>query len=429
MKKILSVVKKKHHLILALIICLVFFVSKKASAAYIEALQSPGLNVTKWSDSLMEDSFNHLTKRMVGLYDPDTGEFVSVGLAPKLFSFTGNLYRQKPSLNQEYLARLHKRSGFIPQAYAQGRGWRFLSTILSLWVEMRNLAYLFFVVVFVIIGFMVMFRKKIDPQTVISVQNALPKIVVSLLLVTFSFAICGLLVDFVWVGNRLVDSVLTKVLTNPNFTYEKLPPDNPDYDIFVHIFGWAGSGATKREKLSSVVRKVYSGLKDLTMGKGGQKLAGFLDFIIAFIILSSVIKILLALVTQYVAIIIQTIFSPFIFLFGSFKGEAIGGFFRQFIASVLSFPAIYAVLNLSSYFATRGVTALEALPPLVIDSGQSNVSQSLSMLFGVGLLMAAPSIPNAIEKALQTSSPLQGAGMGEFAGALRKIPIIGQLLS
>lgn len=46
---------------------------------------------------------------------------------------------------------------------------------------------------------MIMFRVKISPQTIITVQSALPKIALALILITFSYPIAGLLVDLMYV--------------------------------------------------------------------------------------------------------------------------------------------------------------------------------------------------------------------------------------
>ena len=44
-----------------------------------------------------------------------------------------------------------------------------------------------------------MFRVKINPQTVVSLQTMIPKLIITMLLVTFSFAIAGFVIDLVYV--------------------------------------------------------------------------------------------------------------------------------------------------------------------------------------------------------------------------------------
>jgi len=91
-------------------------------------------------------------------------------------------------------------SGFIPKTYAaEGIGFAGIKPIIGLWTAFRNIAYMLLVLVLITIGFMIMFRMKLNPQTVISVENALPKIVLSMILITFSFAIAGFLIDLMYV--------------------------------------------------------------------------------------------------------------------------------------------------------------------------------------------------------------------------------------
>jgi len=84
----------------------------------------------------------------------------------------------------------------------------------ALWSETRNIAYLFFVVIMIIAGFMIMFRKNLPGQVVVSVGNALPRIIVSLILVTFSFAIAGIMLDLGKMGMNVVNGIFIQAETN-----------------------------------------------------------------------------------------------------------------------------------------------------------------------------------------------------------------------
>lgn len=100
-------------------------------------------------------------------------------------------------------------AGFIPKTYAaQGIGFGALQPFAKIWVAFRDLAYVFLVLVIIAIGFMVMFRMKLNPQTVIGVENALPRIVISLILITFSFAIAGFLIDLMYISISIIIAIL-----------------------------------------------------------------------------------------------------------------------------------------------------------------------------------------------------------------------------
>lgn len=101
-------------------------------------------------------------------------------------------------------------AGMIPNTYAsEGIGFTAIKPYANLWKVVRDVSYMVLVIIMVAIGFMIMFRMKINPQTVISVENALPRIIVSLIMITFSFAIAGFLIDFMYISIALVISILS----------------------------------------------------------------------------------------------------------------------------------------------------------------------------------------------------------------------------
>src|SRR3989338_4413336 len=107
------------------------------------------------------------------------------------------LFASPPVSGVSYFA--HKIQEFNPvqPTYAQtgGIGFAALSPVQDIWTVFRNASYVGFVIVFVIMGFMIMFRAHISPQAVATVQDSIPRIIIALVLVTFSYAIAGLLID------------------------------------------------------------------------------------------------------------------------------------------------------------------------------------------------------------------------------------------
>ena len=57
---------------------------------------------------------------------------------------------------------------------------------------------------------MVMFRANISPQAVATVQDSLPRIVIALVLVTFSYAIVGLMIDLMFVILNIIINTLAQ---------------------------------------------------------------------------------------------------------------------------------------------------------------------------------------------------------------------------
>lgn len=102
-------------------------------------------------------------------------------------------------------------AGFVPKTYAaEGIGFAAIKPFAKIWGVFRDVSYMVLVLILIAIGFMIMFRMKINPQTIISVENALPRVVISLLLITFSFAIAGLLIDIMYIIIALGISVVAQ---------------------------------------------------------------------------------------------------------------------------------------------------------------------------------------------------------------------------
>jgi hypothetical protein len=98
-------------------------------------------------------------------------------------------------------------------ASAQGLGYEKLNlgTVRDMWVATRNMAYLIATIILIVAGLMVIFRTKISPQASVTVQMIIPRLVISLVLVTFSFAIVGFVIDMMYV-------IITAVLGMISFT-------------------------------------------------------------------------------------------------------------------------------------------------------------------------------------------------------------------
>lgn len=119
-------------------------------------------------------------------------------------------FSNPPASGTYYVSNILQNAGFIPNSYAaEGMGFAAIKPLMNLWKIFRDVSYLFIVLILVSIGFMIMFRMKLNPQTVISVENALPKIVITLLLITFSFAIAGFLIDLMYLSIALVIGIIS----------------------------------------------------------------------------------------------------------------------------------------------------------------------------------------------------------------------------
>jgi hypothetical protein len=140
-----------------------------------------------------EDGYNNFSKSFVG----SAAQFVAYPIA------------NPPASGVYWVFNGIQQAGFVPNAYAaEGLGFSALRPLIKIWTIFRDVAYMLLVLVLIAIGFMIMFRMKINAQTVIAVENSLPRIVISLLLITFSFPIAGFMVDLMYVLMAISISLL-----------------------------------------------------------------------------------------------------------------------------------------------------------------------------------------------------------------------------
>lgn len=142
--------------------------------------------------------------------NPDDGEKnFSKSLVGGMTAMTSTIITHPPSSGVLYAYDTLQHAGLIPKTYAaEGIGIAALGPFKVMWNVFRNISYGILVVIMVAIGFMIMMRMKLSAQTAISIENSLPRIVIALLLITFSFAISGFLIDFMYLLMAIIISLL-----------------------------------------------------------------------------------------------------------------------------------------------------------------------------------------------------------------------------
>lgn len=161
---------------------------------------SAGGNNESWQEESITSQASVLIKGSVGeipdgVFKGEQTSFIPGGMVGATNQMIASLYIPQAS-GIEYIAQL-KNNLLGKPVYAQGVGVGFygLQPILPIWRGFRNVVYLIASVLFVIIGIMIMLRVKISPQAVITIQNSIPRVITTLVLVTFSYAIAGLVID------------------------------------------------------------------------------------------------------------------------------------------------------------------------------------------------------------------------------------------
>lgn len=215
-------------------------------------------NLHTWTQNVMIEVISAMTCQLAGI-DPTnpSGKCLGVDLKTNKIGFVENgggavgimgslisvLYTP-PIHTGDYVNYLTSNFGLSKSTYAaapvnnpcyndiRGIGFCGLSkmNLIGVWSVFRNIVYLLFILVFVIIGIAIMLRVKIDPRTVMTIQNQIPKIIIGLLMVTFSFAIAGFLIDIMYVVIYLFFNVFSQAAPtaglstlNPTFLQGNTP--------------------------------------------------------------------------------------------------------------------------------------------------------------------------------------------------------------
>src|SRR3989344_6266299 len=190
-------------------------------------------NLHNWTQNVMIEVMSALTCQLAGVdpINPQQGclgidsKSGKIGFLPSAVSgkanggaigFMGNMIATlytPPLHTSDYFQNLAQNFGISKKTYAQntGAGFQGLTPLIGVWSAFRNIVYLFLVIVFVVIGLAIMLRVKIDPLTVMTIQNQIPKVIIGVLLVTFSFAIAGFLIDMMWVSIYLIYGIISGI--------------------------------------------------------------------------------------------------------------------------------------------------------------------------------------------------------------------------
>lgn len=347
-----------------------------------------------------------------------------VGVSPKsggmigfLTLTMGQMY-DVPAHTIDYPAYLAQNFGFSQKTYAQaqGNGFSSLVPLQPLWIKFRNIVYLLFTVAFVVIGFAIMLRVKIDPRTVMTIENQIPKIIVGIVAVTLSYAISGFLVDMMWLSTYLTINVVTSAMPsgqgldmgqiNSNIYTPPMGFINSIYNspvgvgrVQIPTFGgimyiatdvagsiqkiiasmftpgdfmqWAApmSKDASPDPLCSQLynpicwmgwtNRIGQTLGNVLSGTVGYLISwilGALGFLVViFALLIALFRLWFSLLYAYITILINIVLAPFYILLGLFPGSALSfsSWLRTMIANLIVFPAVIGMILVARLFMVQ----------------------------------------------------------------------------
>lgn len=361
-----------------------------------------------------------------------------------LTSLTLAMYQNPPANTSLFIADIGNTLGFMPKAQAQGIGFSGLAALLNLWKAFRNVAYALLAAIMIIVGFMVMFRKKIDPKTVVTVQNAIPRIVIALLLVTFSYAIVGVMIDLMYLAIVLAVSLIYQANgadLGKAVTVAATGGGQPTVgDITSIIFtggGWGlfrmlfGSGLQAYDDIASwmtggfdgwkvaaatVLPSLFGslfGLKGAWLGLTNGPVLLFL--ILVIVLLFGFVRIFFMLIDAYINIIISLLVAPFQLMMEAVPGtNAFAMWFKHLLSKILVFPLTATLLMISAVLTSQNVSKGIWSPPF-LSSGTETFG--MAGIIGLGMLLVIPTVVAGFQKALK-AEPLVPGGLSTIVGPL-----------
>ncbi len=276
----------------------------------------------------------------------------------------------RPLSGITYFKNIFRKFHLIPEAQAQGPGFGYnaLEPTLFLWKGSRNIAYALLVLITIILSFMIMFRVKISPQVAISVQSALPKLAIAIVLVTFSYAIAGFLVDLMYVTIGLLSIAFQSYLPGKSVTeiFNLLTKGQPfDIQYALGVFGlfflfisvFLVVGVIIFLSMFSLLGVFFAAAPAVIMlatpGLNGFVILflALLMLIVFVILLYHFIRILWMLTKTFVNILLLTIFAPFQLILGALiPSVGFGAWVKSFASSLAVFVVTGALFLLSLVF-------------------------------------------------------------------------------
>lgn len=281
------------------------------------------------------------------------------------------IFEEKPISAVSYVKdTLKKLKVSVPEAQAQetGFGFRGLGVIQEMWRSVRNVSYALFALVIVITAFMIMFRVKISPQTVITIQSAIPRIALALILITFSYPIAGLMVDLMYVVIGIIALFFqTADLMGGTASYYFGVMVNGPFDLgllgftvlyiiwFIIVYlGILVGGFLFTATLGEMIAGIVTGL---IMAIG---------IIIVFplliiVLLWQTLKIAWLLLKTFAIVLLQTIIAPLQIAIGVvYPGVGFGAWAKSYIANLAVFPVVGLMYILAFWFLTLSIHQIQS---------------------------------------------------------------------
>lgn len=315
------------------------------------------LSLTGWQSDpgdMAASAPNNLIKYSCGAAD---GDGKMAGLIPRGGSHLAQLYNIQPS-SREYIADILNNIGVptVNRAYAQGTGYTAMAPFLPFWKAFRNLAYSLYIIMFVVIGIMIMLRTKVNAQTIITIQTALPNLLVTLLLITFSYAIVGFMIDIMYFLMYFIAYLFDTIgILDGALSIDRLMTHSAWGVIFA---GRNGIISVVSESIRQILgANSLPGAIARTVGAGAtlgisELMVQALPYLLVAVWLAiTMLKLIYLLTKAYIMLIIQTVTAPIQILMNAMPGsKAFSEWIKKTASYILPFPVAAAMFIIAAIF-------------------------------------------------------------------------------
>jgi len=253
---------------------------------------------------------------------------------------------------------------------AQGFGFKTgASAVLKLWTVSRNISFALLTLVVIIFAFMIMFRVKISPQVVISVQTALPKLITAMILITFSYAIAGFAIDLMYVVIGIIASFIASGHLS-NFSAVIL------YNSFVN---YSAIGLLFEYWFAFVVTSLISIVSSVNplIWIGGLLLFIF-SIVAVLVMIWFTFKIIILMLKNYANIVLTIVTGPFEILLGTVApGMGFGAWIKKLISHLAVYPLMGLMFFMAFFFLAQSINSgiVSGFP------GLKNSGQTMANMF------------------------------------------------
>ncbi len=254
-----------------------------------------------------------------------------------------------------YVSDLRGRMSLVSEVHAQtnnGFGLSRFLVISDIWKVSRNAAYSIFIIAIIAIAFMVMFRIKISPQASVSIQSALPRIAFTLILITFSLAIAGLMLDLMYVVLGIISALLPSLAgfsSNPTEAYRFLTGGSDGFLVILIYFILYFILYLVTAIVVTLSALLTLNLTSIIFGV----LMVLFTIILFFILLWNWLKLIYILIKTTGQIYLAVIVAPLQFMMGVFPGPMGANAFSGWFKGIMSKLAIFPITGLLIFFSFK----------------------------------------------------------------------------